>query len=172
MSTLPTLRLAVCLFPDVTPVDFIGPAQVFSLLQQRCIENLASLYPSPPILQIEATYFSHDLTPVVGDAGPALIPQKTYKEVLENFEQYDLILIPGGVSQLANLLPNSESATSPVFPDRRTRRTRGGRPIAHQIRTTTRTWGEVHLDSVHRGLDPRRYRVVEWEEGHHEQVVL
>ena len=102
MSTVPTLRLAVCLFPDLTLLDFIGPVQVFGLLQQKFIKALATLYPAPPTLQLEATYFSHDLTPVVGDVGPALIPQKTYKEVLENFEQYDLILIPGGESQLVN----------------------------------------------------------------------
>ena len=106
MSTVPTLRLAVCLFPDLTLLDFIGPVEFFGLLQPKSIQTHAALYPTPPPLQLEATYFSHDKTPVVGDVGPALIPQKTYKEVLENFEQYDLVLIPGGVSQPVEPSPN------------------------------------------------------------------
>lgn len=98
-TTPPTLRLAVCLFPDLTLLDFIGPVQVFGMLEPKNIQAHAALYPKLPPVQIEVTYFSHDRAPVVGDVGPGLIPQRTYGEALEKFEQYDLILVPGGVSQ-------------------------------------------------------------------------
>lgn len=97
MSTT-TLRLAVCLFPDLTPLDFLGPVQVLGLLEPKNIQAHRGLYPTLPSVQIEATYFSHNREPVVGDVGPGLIPQRTYGEVLENFEQYDLVLVPGGAS--------------------------------------------------------------------------
>ena len=99
MSTPPTLRLAVCLFPDLTLLDFIGPVQVLGMLQPKTVQALAPLYyPTLPTVQVEMTYFSHNRAPIVGDVGPALIPQRTYGEVLENFEQYDLVLVPGGMS--------------------------------------------------------------------------
>lgn len=97
-TTPPTLKLAVCLFPDVTLLDFIGPVQVLGLLQPKAIQARAALCPTSPPVQVEATYFSHNLAPIVGDVGPGLIPQRTYGEVLEKFEQYDLILVPGGMS--------------------------------------------------------------------------
>jgi len=96
MSTIPTLRLAVCLYPELTPLDFVGPAEVFVLLAPKNVKAHAELYPALPSVQIEPTYFSHNLEPVVGDAGPGFNPQRTYGEVLEKFEQYDLILVPGG----------------------------------------------------------------------------
>ena len=100
MSTAPpTLRLAVCLFPDLTILDFVGPVQVFGALEPRIIQAYGALYPTSPPVQVEVTYFSHDRAPVIGDVGPGLIPQRTYGEVLDNFEQYDLILVPGGASQ-------------------------------------------------------------------------
>ena len=98
MSTIPTLRLAVCLYPDLTPLDFIGPTEVFVLLEPKIIQAHLEMYPTLPPVQIEATYFSHNREPVAGDVGPRLIPQRTYGEVLESFEQYDLILVPGGAS--------------------------------------------------------------------------
>ena len=101
MSAPPTLRLAICLFPDLTLLDFIGPAQVLGTLEPKTIQAYRTFYPTLPPVQVEATYFSHNLEPVFGDVGPGLIPQKTYEEVLDNFEQYDLILVPGGVSQSA-----------------------------------------------------------------------
>lgn len=170
MSTITTLRLAVCLFPDLTLLDFIGPVQLFGFLQQKKAQAFQALYPTLPPLRLEPTYFSHDQTPVVGDVGPAMIPQKTYKDVLENFEQYDVILIPGGVYNSS--ARHLASLTTPVFVDRCTRGARVGRPIAHRVREEASAWREVHLDGLYRVLDPRRYRVVEWEEGDHEQGVL
>jgi len=95
--TRPTLKLAVCLFPDLTLLDFVGPVQVLALLEPRNIQAHSSLFPMLPPVQVEATYFSHNREPVVGDAGPALIPQRTYGEVLDKFEQYDIVLVPGGI---------------------------------------------------------------------------
>ena len=99
-STTPTLlKLAVCLFPGLTVLDFIGPMTVLKILESRNIETLKASYPMSPRVQIETTHFSHNRAPVVGDVGPELTPQRTYEEVLENFEQYDLILVPGGEFQ-------------------------------------------------------------------------
>jgi hypothetical protein len=47
----------------------------------------------------------------VADAGPALIPHMTYGEVLDNFDQYDIVLVPGGAYQFVELpgfLPNHD----------------------------------------------------------------
>ncbi|KAF9648219.1 class I glutamine amidotransferase-like protein [Thelephora ganbajun] len=93
----PTLKLAVCLFPGLTILDFVGPVQVLGTLEPRKIRAGAAFYPMLPPVQVEATYFSHNREHVVGDVGPALVPQRTYEQVLENFEQYDLILVPGGI---------------------------------------------------------------------------
>ena len=105
-ATTPTLKLAVCLFPDLTLLDFVGPVQVLGVLESRKIQAYGASYPTSPPVQVETTYFSHNRAPVLGDVGPGLIPQRTYGEVLNNFEQYDLILVPGGVSQ---------SIQSPMF---------------------------------------------------------
>jgi len=100
MTTTPqTLRLAICLFPSLTVLDFIGPVQILGALEPRNLKVHATFFPTLPLpsVRIEPTYFSHTREPVVGDAGPALVPQRTYSEVLDNFEQYDLILVPGGM---------------------------------------------------------------------------
>lgn len=96
-ATPPTLRLAVCLFPDLTILDFVGPVQVLGALESRIIQAYGASYPALPPVQVETTYFSHNRAPVIGDVGPGLVPQRTYGEVLESFEQYDLVLVPGGV---------------------------------------------------------------------------
>lgn len=93
----PTLKLAVCLFPDLTLLDFAGPAQVFAMLDPKNIQAYSAMFPTLPPLQLETTYFSHNRETVVGDAGPALVPKRTYGEVLDDFEQYDILLVPGGV---------------------------------------------------------------------------
>jgi putative intracellular protease/amidase len=95
----PPLKLAVCLFPNLTVLDFMGPVTVLRILESRNIQAHLGSYPTLPPVQIETTYFSHNRAPIVGDVGPELIPQRTYGEVLENFEQYDLILVPGGEFQ-------------------------------------------------------------------------
>lgn len=106
MSTpRPTLRLALCLFPNLTLLDFAGPAQVFALLEPKNIQAHSEIYPTLPSVQVQATYFSHTRGPVVGDAGPPLLPQKTYGDVLDNFEQYDILLVPGGAYQLSIFPP-------------------------------------------------------------------
>lgn len=99
MSVRPILKLAVCLFPDLTLLDFAGPVQVFALLEPKNVQAHSAMYPTLPPVQVETTYLSHNRAPVVGDAGPAFIPHRTYGEVLENFEQYDILLVPGGTYQ-------------------------------------------------------------------------
>ena len=99
-TTRPTLKLAVCLFPGLTLLDFAGPVQVFAMLDPENIKAHSGLYPVFPPVQVVTTYFSHNREPVVADAGPRLLPHKTYGEVLENFEQYDIVLVPGGVCRL------------------------------------------------------------------------
>ena len=82
----------------------MGPVTVLKILESRNIQAHATSYPTLPPVQIETTYFSHNRAPIIGDVGPDLIPQRTYGEVLENFEQFDLILVPGGGFQSAESL--------------------------------------------------------------------
>lgn len=99
-ATRPTLKLAVCLFPQVTLLDFIGPVEVLRKLESENIQAHSLSYPVLPPVQVKTTYFSHNRETIVGDVGPGLVPQKTYGEVLETFEQYDIILVPGGAYRL------------------------------------------------------------------------
>lgn len=117
MSTaLPTLKLAVCLFPDLTLLDVAGPVQVFAMLEPKNIKAYSAMFPTFPPVQVETTYFSHNQEPVVGDAGPGLVPQKTYGEVLDNFKQYDIVLVPGGVYLLDVLSAFDSTVTSNRYP--------------------------------------------------------
>jgi len=96
---VPTLRLALCLYPGLTPIDFLGPAEVFLSLNPKSFKEHPKIFTTKPAVLVDVTYFSHNLEPVIGDVGPGFVPQRTYKQVLEKYEQYDLVLVPGSVSQ-------------------------------------------------------------------------
>ncbi|KII87074.1 hypothetical protein PLICRDRAFT_112887 [Plicaturopsis crispa FD-325 SS-3] len=98
---MPTpLRLAVCLYPVVTVLDYQGPVELFGGIDPTVLsgpygtllfgENL-------PKYSIEITYFSHSLDPVKPLSGAPMIPSKTYSDALASGEQFDLVLVPGGL---------------------------------------------------------------------------
>jgi len=98
MSSPQILRMAICLVPFTTSLDFIGPMEVLGLLVQQNIDglNLAGILPQKldPAARIEPTYFSVSKDPVMASAGPPVHADKTYDE--EGLGQYDIIFIPGG----------------------------------------------------------------------------
>lgn len=85
------LTLAVCLFTKVTPLDFQGPMSLFGFIAPDYLPML----PAEPAYSIEASYFAVTMDPVATDAGPALLPTRTYASIKPG-EQFDLILVPGG----------------------------------------------------------------------------
>lgn len=69
------LQIVVLLFPNVTQLDFTGPAQIFSRF---------------PNTQVHLAW--HDLEPVQTDAGWCIVPTTT----LENCPQAGVLFVPGG----------------------------------------------------------------------------
>ena len=69
------LKLAVCLFPDVTALDYQGPMELLGFLS-KSVQDQKFIPPSP--YQIEATYVGYTKDPVVPAAGPRLLPDTTY----------------------------------------------------------------------------------------------
>ena len=88
-----SLRVAVCLFPDVTALDFQGPMELFGLLSAKWLQIFGSRFKTLPSTTLETTYLSHDLEPVAPISGPLLQPSATY----DVEEQFDIILVPGGL---------------------------------------------------------------------------
>jgi cyclohexyl-isocyanide hydratase len=76
MASLPPIRVAFLLFPDVTQLDLTGPAQILSWLGNATIDLVAA---------------TRD--PVPTDAGFALLPTATFADAV----QPDILCIPGGI---------------------------------------------------------------------------
>jgi cyclohexyl-isocyanide hydratase len=75
-----SLQIGLLLFPGVTALDFIGPAQVLA---------------SRPHTQLHHVW--KDLHPVMSDVGLALSPTRT----LDDCPPLDLLVVPGGPGQAA-----------------------------------------------------------------------
>jgi cyclohexyl-isocyanide hydratase len=69
------MQIVVLLFPNVTQLDFTGPAQIFSR------------YPNT---QVHLAW--HDLEPIQTDAGWCIVPTTT----LQDCPQADVLFVPGG----------------------------------------------------------------------------
>ncbi|KAL1747632.1 class I glutamine amidotransferase-like protein [Schizophyllum fasciatum] len=95
-----SLSVAVCLYPNMTSLDYQGPIEFLAALSEKAKpfifkdspvkpEDLPTLGPF--------TYLSHTLEPVqpgiAGEAGPRATPDKTFGEAQE---QFDILLLPGG----------------------------------------------------------------------------
>ena len=97
MSNTPQhLRIALCLYPNLTALDYQGPIELFGFFTPNGValqpmQDLYAEYSIPYVFDLE--YLSHDMNPVKPFAGPPSAPQKTYDEALE---QYDILVIPGG----------------------------------------------------------------------------
>jgi cyclohexyl-isocyanide hydratase len=75
MASIPPIHIAFLLFPDVTQLDFTGPAQVLTRMGNVTIELVAKT-----------------LDPVMTDAGFTLQPTATF----ETAKPADILLVPGG----------------------------------------------------------------------------
>lgn len=76
MASLPPVRIAFLLFPNVTQLDLTGPAQVLSRLGNATIDLVAKT-----------------MDPVPTDAGFALLPTATFADAAAP----DILCIPGGI---------------------------------------------------------------------------
>ena len=92
-----TLSLAVCLFDNVASTDFQGPAELFGFISPRGYPKRD--WAIEPAYLIDATYLSVTMDPVYTMSGPALVPSRTYEQI-EDDEQFDILLVPGGASRL------------------------------------------------------------------------
>ncbi|KAI5895404.1 class I glutamine amidotransferase-like protein [Schizophyllum commune H4-8] len=93
----PSLSVAVCLYPNLTALDYQGPIEFLAALSAKAkpfiFKEQADALPTlGPFV-----YLSHTLEPVApgfsGEAGPRMTPDKTYGEAKE---QFDILLVPGG----------------------------------------------------------------------------
>ncbi|KAJ8515477.1 hypothetical protein ONZ45_g7088 [Pleurotus djamor] len=103
MSSATNLRLALCLFPNVTALDFQGPSELLGFLMPSKAERLTKALKVAPKYTIDMTYLSHTMDPVNQSSGPPLVPSRTYDEANE---QYDILLIPGGAGARPGVVPD------------------------------------------------------------------
>ena len=82
------LRVVVCLFPNVTALDFVGPMELLSFL----IPANARFGPYP--YAIDVTHASISKDPVRAGSALTMVPDTSYEEATE---QFDIILVPGGM---------------------------------------------------------------------------
>ncbi|KIJ52507.1 hypothetical protein M422DRAFT_58665 [Sphaerobolus stellatus SS14] len=98
-----TLHLALCLFPDVTALDYQGPVELFGYISPKNIARQELFKESPCLIDI--TYFSHTMDPIEPSAGPHILPMRTYDDVKDG-EQFDIIFVPGGKRTSLGARPN------------------------------------------------------------------
>ncbi|KAF5366225.1 hypothetical protein D9758_005709 [Tetrapyrgos nigripes] len=91
-------RMAVCLYPKLTTLDFQGPLEILGALTVENLTTYAALFSKLPDCAIEIEYLSHSLDPVYPGTGPGLLPTKTYKDTDAH---YDIIMVPGGPAEPA-----------------------------------------------------------------------
>ncbi|KAJ7593981.1 class I glutamine amidotransferase-like protein [Mycena floridula] len=106
---LKVYTLAVCLFPNVTALDYQGPIELLSSFSTHVRDlakqfNLGAYYEKAPNFVIEPIYLSHTLDPIKPLAGPRVVPDQTYESLKD---QVDLILIPGGLTANVNMVDPS-----------------------------------------------------------------
>ncbi|TCD71636.1 hypothetical protein EIP91_007383 [Steccherinum ochraceum] len=93
MSTneVQTLRLAVCLFNNVSILDFQGSIEQIEFLHPKTV--FPARFGSKIV--IEPVYIGPTREPVKTCSGPSLLPTKAYDDVGAE-EQFDILLVPGG----------------------------------------------------------------------------
>ncbi|THH26711.1 hypothetical protein EUX98_g7478 [Antrodiella citrinella] len=105
-ESLQILKLAVCLFNDVTLLDFQGCVEQFGFLAPQNVLNTDSITHVASKVAIDIEYLAPTEDPVKPSSGPLLVPTRTYDSVRDD-EQFDLILIPGGPGTFPAALPPS-----------------------------------------------------------------
>lgn len=86
-----TLNIAICLFPNVTTLDFQGAVELFRFISPESVKKRG--IETSHVLRL--TFLSHSLEPVT-NSGPGLVPQSTYNDALTSNTQYDIVFVPGG----------------------------------------------------------------------------
>jgi putative intracellular protease/amidase len=74
-------KLAVCLYPKLTTLDFQGPLELIGGLSVEILKAYAPLIPN-------------SMDPVRPGTGPDLVPTKTYGDMMDT--HFDIIMVPGG----------------------------------------------------------------------------
>ncbi|KAF8591045.1 class I glutamine amidotransferase-like protein [Ramaria rubella] len=96
------LELALCLFPNVTALDYQGAVELLDFISPQGSRNRG--ISSPHLVRV--TYLSHTLEPVIPGAGPKVLPERIYDDITGN-EQFDIIFIPGGRGARPGSAPTS-----------------------------------------------------------------
>ncbi|KAL4254999.1 Class I glutamine amidotransferase-like protein [Abortiporus biennis] len=94
-----TLKIAVCLFPLVTASDYQGPIDLLGFLDKNMApgSHFPELDFNPtPKHNFEIIYLASTKDSVKPDAGPRVVGDETYEDILKKKEQFDILLIPGG----------------------------------------------------------------------------
>jgi hypothetical protein len=72
------LRLAVCLYPGLTALDYQGSVELFGFISSESLNSGIGLLPLPQPYTIETTFLSHDMEPVKPSSGPRVLPNASY----------------------------------------------------------------------------------------------
>ncbi|KAG7092743.1 hypothetical protein E1B28_009070 [Marasmius oreades] len=102
-SEIKVYRMAVCLYPGVTMLDFQGPVDILCSFGRKHRKSLASLFTTLPDVAIEEEYLSHNTEPVTPFTGAQIIPTMTYEQGLQT--DFGIILVPGGPKEPKEIPP-------------------------------------------------------------------
>jgi len=131
-DSLQILKLAVCLFDDVTLLDFQGAMEQFGFLAPRHILDPDSLLHVPSKIAVEAVYLAPTEDPIRPSTGPLQVPN-------ENIRQCQ------GWGTVRYL----------VDPQRTRHISRRRAAVSHFVREETSTRGQIHAFGVHRIVGSR-----------------
>ncbi|KIK57526.1 hypothetical protein GYMLUDRAFT_46098 [Collybiopsis luxurians FD-317 M1] len=101
LSVDKTYHLAVCLFPEMTVLDYQGPIEIlggFSTAERARKDTFLTYLKHLPNFAIDVEYLSHSDEPVTPFVGPRVLPTGTYEGAMKAGKQFDILLIPGGPS--------------------------------------------------------------------------
>ncbi|ESK85140.1 dj-1 family protein [Moniliophthora roreri MCA 2997] len=93
-TDLKVYRMAVCLYPEVSALDYQGPVELLCLFSTKTRKKLGAAFKNLPDFAIDAEFLSHSRDPVVPTEGPAIVPTMTYEEAMGT--QFDIVFVPGG----------------------------------------------------------------------------
>ncbi|KLO14623.1 class I glutamine amidotransferase-like protein [Schizopora paradoxa] len=101
MSLPEAWNVAICLFNNVTALDFQGPIELFGFLSPASLERRGSSLFDPKIA-LNLHYLSTTLDPITPISGPKMNPTDVYSST----KQYDILLIPGGPGARPGVVPD------------------------------------------------------------------
>ncbi|TCD62795.1 hypothetical protein EIP91_006388 [Steccherinum ochraceum] len=110
LEDIQVLKMAVCIFPNVTTLDFQGPLEQFGyLIPSRLQNNHYNPELNVPKYALDITYVSPTEELVYPMAGAPMKGSTTYDKVLaaDPPEQFNILLVPGGFGIRPNVIPPS-----------------------------------------------------------------